>query len=528
MKTLLQSLCFFCLMPISAFAAPLSFTVNMSEAVTVSGCPANCPRIAVDVGGVTRYASYASGTGGSALTFTYTPQVGDVDLDGVTVSSPVDLNGGTIVDLNGNAISDLTFTPPNTANVKINYPSLGMDFVYDADGRYTLNGTAYNDLSSFLTAAGGTFSRGSVGTYFDSTGTLQTASANTPRFDHDPVTHAAKGILIEEQRTNLLAYSEQFDNASWVKSNSTIVANATTAPDGTMTADKLVENTNNSTHYMWIAPTMTSGVAYTFSVFLKKAERDIAIIDSDTDGTPGWVYVDLSNGTFGAQSGTLLSKSIIAVGSDWYKVSISYTADRVAMQPCVFLANNIPSYSYIGDGTSGIYVWGAQLEQGAFPTSYIPTTNAAVARHGDIFQIPYSANFLSTKGAWYAEAFNAPDTSFKRIIGTNIADGYLTYGTNGAALQSWDGVSNMQVTISPSASDSIYGKYALGWDNSTMTRSLVANAGAIGSGGYADGYQQSTAVWIGGAGGYALNSHVRKAKYYPVRVSDTQLQLLTQ
>ena len=72
-----------------------------------------------------------------------------------------------------------------------------MDFIYDADGRYTLNGTAYNDLTSFLGASGGTFSRASIGTYFDSSGTLQTASSGTPRFDHAPITHAPKGILID-------------------------------------------------------------------------------------------------------------------------------------------------------------------------------------------------------------------------------------------------------------------------------------------------------------------------------------------
>lgn len=126
-------------------ATSVPFTINMSESVNVTGNP----RISVDVGGQARYATYSAGTGTSALTFTYTMQPGDLDLDGVSLSSPIDLNGGTIKDLNGNDAA-LTFTVPNTSNVKINYPSLGMDFVADADGRYTLNGTVYNDLSSFF------------------------------------------------------------------------------------------------------------------------------------------------------------------------------------------------------------------------------------------------------------------------------------------------------------------------------------------------------------------------------------------
>ena len=215
-------------------AAPpdLNFTVNMSEAVTVN-TGGGTPRIAVDVGGQTRYASYASGSGSAALTFAYAPTIGDLDLDGIALSSPVDLNGGTITDLNGNPQTDLTFTVPNTSGVKIDYPSLSMDFIYDADGRYTLNGTAYNDLTSFLGASGGTFSRASIGTYFDSSGVLQTAPSGTPRFDHDPITHAPKGILIEESRINLQTSSQDIGSWSYVGAfnSGTILA-----PDGTNTA----------------------------------------------------------------------------------------------------------------------------------------------------------------------------------------------------------------------------------------------------------------------------------------------------
>lgn len=81
------------LMTAHAYAAVnIPLTVNLSETVNVTGTP----RIAVDVGGTTRYATYSSGTGTNSLTFTLAPQAGDVDLDGITVSSPIDLNGGTI------------------------------------------------------------------------------------------------------------------------------------------------------------------------------------------------------------------------------------------------------------------------------------------------------------------------------------------------------------------------------------------------------------------------------------------------
>lgn len=199
-KWLFRWLSFFsCLLfsPPADAAINIPITVNLSETVDVTGTP----HIPVDVGGISRYASYTSGTGTNTLTFTLGPQPGDVDLDGVTVSSPIDLNGGSIKDTKGNDAT-LTFTPPNTTNVKVNYPSLSMDFIADSDGRYTLNGTVHNDLGSFLTATGGSFTRSSTATYFDSSGQLQTAAADTPRFDYHPITHQAKGILIEDTQTN--------------------------------------------------------------------------------------------------------------------------------------------------------------------------------------------------------------------------------------------------------------------------------------------------------------------------------------
>lgn len=163
---------------ISWAATSIPFIVTMSEAVNVTGSP----RIVLDVDGTTRYATYSAGTGTASLTFTYTATAGDVDLNGIGISSTsVDLNGGTVTDLNGNPLTNLTFTAPaNMASVNVNYPSLSMDFIYDSDGRYSLNGMVYNDLTSFLTAAGGVFTRASTASYYNSAGTLQTAASGTP------------------------------------------------------------------------------------------------------------------------------------------------------------------------------------------------------------------------------------------------------------------------------------------------------------------------------------------------------------
>ena len=109
---LLAALCLPCN---QAAAANLVFTVAMSESVVVTGVP----RIAIDVGGTTRYASYAAGSGTAALTFSYAVQSGDFDANGITLAAPVDLNGGSISDIAGNPASALTFTLPDTSSIKV-------------------------------------------------------------------------------------------------------------------------------------------------------------------------------------------------------------------------------------------------------------------------------------------------------------------------------------------------------------------------------------------------------------------------
>jgi len=109
---LLAALCLPCA---QAAAANLDFTVATSEPVVVTGVP----RIAIDVGGVTRYATYASGTGTSSLTFAYAVQPGDFDANGITLAAPLELNGGNIADSAGNLVSPLTFTLPDTSAIKV-------------------------------------------------------------------------------------------------------------------------------------------------------------------------------------------------------------------------------------------------------------------------------------------------------------------------------------------------------------------------------------------------------------------------
>ncbi len=516
----------------SAWAAvSIPFTVNLSENVVVN-TGGGTPRIPVDVGGVTRYATYTSGSGTAALTFTYDAVLGDVDLDGVTLSSPVQLNGGTMKDAAGNDAA-LTFTAPNTSGVKVNYPSLGMDFTNGTTGRYTLNGTVYTSLASFLAASSGTFSRASVGTYYDSIGTLQTASSGTPRFDYDPVTHAAKGILIEEQRTNILTYSDQINNAAWTKSGLGVAINSIIAPDGTLSADKITPDASNTFHYFKQNYAFGSAT-YTASIYMKMAENRYGVVSFNNTGVG---VFDLQTGTVVSGSGALMT----SVGNGWYRCTMTVTTYGTATQ-IEFSGLSTPSWTaFTGDTTSGIYVWGAQLESGAFPTSYIPTTTAAVPRAGDALFMPTTGWYNQSEGAFFAHT-QSPIATGSTNNGSSI------YTTTNASLNAgvylrYRALANnytQSMSIPPSLSNTISSDVGTTTSGNNKTAqaikdndySFYANGILVNSDNTCTLTTGITQLYLSGAQPNLLsargNTSYKTFKYYPARVSDTQLQLLTQ
>lgn len=202
------------------------------------------------------------------------------------------------------------------------------------------------------------------------------------------------GLLIggvgEGQRTNLALRSQEFDNASWTKNNGTISANAVTAPDGATTADKFVEAATNTNHYVVQNITYVNGTTYTFSVFLKAAGRDYAGINIDEAdfGSGAIVKFNLATGTIDAAivgygSGySAVSATITSVGNSWYRCTITVTAGADTAGDIIVapLSGSGGTSTYVGDGSSGIYIWGAQVEAGSFASSPITTTSATVTR----------------------------------------------------------------------------------------------------------------------------------------------------
>lgn len=227
---------------------------------------------------------------------------------------------------------------------------------------------------------------------------LQTAASDAARFDCSPVTRESFGLLIEEARTNLVTYSDQFDNASWTKNASLINANAIVSPGGSLTGDKFYEDATNASHEMRVTISSAGAITYTWSVYAKAGERNVLRLLMPTTGnTSGNVGADfnLTTGTITTAGAT--SSTITPVGNNWYRCVITATtaAGATAPQFRLVLGNTV----YTGDGYSGLYIWGAQLEAGAFATSYIPTTSAQVTRAADSFTMS-GTNFSS----WYNQA----------------------------------------------------------------------------------------------------------------------------
>jgi hypothetical protein len=233
------------------------------------------------------------------------------------------------------------------------------------------------DWTTGLAQPGVDVTRAGVATFVGSNGLIQPASINTQRVDYSTGT---AGLLVEESRINLTTYSNTFSNAAWSKLNSSVGA-FVISPDGTANAVELVDNATNGAHTFERSNVVTvSGAVYTFSVFAKANSLTKLILQLDGNNTVATSSFDLSLGTITTTDG---GTATIQSGKDgWYRCIVSGTTVNTAPYLRIRTVNAAGAGSYAGTGQS-LYVYGAQLEAGAFPTSYIPTTIAAVTRNAD-------------------------------------------------------------------------------------------------------------------------------------------------
>ena len=385
-----------------------------------------------------------------------------------------------------------------------------------------------------------TFSRASTATYFDEFGVMRTVHANSPRIDFDPVTGECKGLLLEEQRTNLLKYSERFDNSSWNNGDATIQADTTIAPDGALSADKFIPNNVSTIHRVTVSSSVISGTSYTISIYAKAGGYSgIGVVLAEAGfGTNTVDYFDLTTGKVTTNASG--AAGISHVGNGWYRCTATRTATATIASTFEFRVGltGLTSFNFAGDGTSGIYIWGAQLEAGSFPTSYIPTTSAQATRAADSAAITgsnFSSWYRQDEGTIYCEA---------EYFGPNSADatstGIVTLG---------DGTSsNFLSLIVRTDSKSSRATFANGTISNTPTNSYIENTVAK----FAIGYKNLDCVFSkdGGVltennsintipfnqlfigayysiGSRRLNGRIKRISFYPKRVSNTNDQALT-
>ena len=241
-----------------------------------------------------------------------------------------------------------------------------------------------------------TFTRASSATYIDRYGVVQKVASDVARFESD-------GLLMEGASTNKLTYSEEFDNSAWNKQRCTISANATTAPDGTTTADGIVANTDNSNHPVVYGNLSTTSNTISFSAHCARGNKDyfqVVVRFQDSSGNT-LEYVtfgfDLVNGLTGTLPTDGDSQHIDELDNDWWrlKCTTTYSGTGTVGKVTVYLypAESFTDITFPGDGsTINTYVWGAQLEEFPHCTSYIPSGSAATTRAADKCSIDYDEN----------------------------------------------------------------------------------------------------------------------------------------
>lgn len=395
-----------------------------------------------------------------------------------------------------------------------------------------------------------TITRASTGTCFDYTGKVRTAAVNEPRFDHKPDTLASLGLLIEGSSTNLVLYSEELDNAAWTKTRLSITANATTAPDGAATADKLVEDaTASNTHLISVAPTVSVSTVHTISVFAKAGTRtafDLVVGQGATytarnfNLTTGLTEVNKS----GMNDAGTTDSSMVALPNGWYRCTVTMNLTQAsAVGVAQIVLTNGANASYSGDGVSYLYIWGAQVEAGEFATSYIKTTSAQATRAQDLPSMSgtnFSSWFNPTEGTFLAEfdylGFTA--TSFGAVFQVNDGTSDNRIGITSVDAGSSNKVYAYSYSGGASQVDFSGAGYASG---SANTRAKIALAYAANDIAQANSGAAATidtlntlpsglnAINIGTslAGGGPMNGHISHLSYFPVRLTDTAIAILS-
>jgi hypothetical protein len=375
----------------------------------------------------------------------------------------------------------------------------------------------------------------SVGPYYDTSATLTYAQ----RRDYDPATLACLGLLVEESRANLLRRSNELTTAPWtVQANTNLTAASTLSPDGTVNAWKMYASNGFAPFGILQSVTKAaSALTYATSIYAKAAGQNwlqIAVFDG-TNGNRYWFNV--STGAVGTTAVlgigfTGVSASIVPAGNGFYRCVLVATSSTVTTYSVYVYPALANGDNGTGDASgNGVYVYGAQLEQGAFATSYIPTVDSQLTRAADVASVnTLSPWYNATEGTLYAEATAYAGTTTNRYY-------ELSDGTSTNVIQSFAGPSTIytewvyvggapQAQLSSSGSPTSLAKIAAAYKQNDFAASLNGATPATDTSGAIPPVNKLN---IGSAsnGTSNLNGHIRRITYYPQRLTNAQLQSIT-
>jgi hypothetical protein len=329
-------------------------------------------------------------------------------------------------------------------------------------------------------------------------------------------------LLLEPQRTNLATWSQDFNDSSWDKVSSStgsaipvITANVTTAPDGTTTADLVEFTPPSDTDYSIVRKTISQTVGLSGTIYVKA-------FDSSQVGKKVGLYIVKTGDVRG---------TAITLTSQWQRVEITRTADTyveftVGKGRTLWTSGGITQ----AESASKFYIWGAQLEAGAYPTTYIPTTSATATRIADSFSRNniYTNGLISASGGtWFVElrgnvayrGDGAGDGIFLRATGDT--DNFRLYSDNSATTRViiFKRVSNVNTQIYTTTTDTT--KIAIKWNGTTAD--IFANGTKVVSATSFTATQlQEFATSITGAPKF-----IQAMALYPSPLSDTDCTTLT-
>lgn len=377
---------------------------------------------------------------------------------------------------------------------------------------------------------------------------LEIAPANVMPIEYDPVSGECLGVKPESAATNLVTFSEQFENSTWAKSAITVLPNSAVAPDGQITADTLIPGTGNNVKHVSRSITLTAN-SFVFSCYFKAAGYRYAYLFVVTGGTTqiaeGRFDLELGVSSFASITGpafTNFGTKIESVGAGWYRCTLfgignsPLTSQFITCNPNSL--GNAPNSPFIGNGYSGVHIWGAQLEASSLGTasSYVPTTSAQVTRLADNLQVLLSDfRFNFEEGTIFLEIDRKAADKGATQHYVDIGDGSPSHLIELYNLGNTDNLTSG--TTTSGVSQGVFSRpvppaglvrvvYSFSKDNAL----LVINGGtAILDSTYAVP-ELVTRLFIGQR--YSLNeqinNHIRSLRYYPKALTAAESQALSQ